>query len=204
MIALGLCILLLSFIFQAATILVLEFRRPAHATAWLFILFLFPLVGFILYYFLATEFRRSRKARRRGSLDQRRRAKLLKLSRNVMSPDQLPASEFASQARLFRALLKRGELPISARNRSDIFNNGMDTYEAMLKAIRGAKSHIHLSSYIVRDDGIGREFQQALILKAQQGVKVKLLYDGIGSIKLKDSYVQTLQEGAWIAPASSR
>ncbi|QMV43244.1 cardiolipin synthase [Cohnella cholangitidis] len=195
MIALGLCILLLSFIFQAATILVLEFRRPAHATAWLFILFLFPLVGFILYYFLATEFRRSRKARRRGSLDQRRRAKLLKLSRNVMSPDQLPASEFSSQARLFRALLKRGELPISARNRSDIFNNGMDTYEAMLKAIRSAKSHIHLSSYIVRDDGVGRDFQQALILKAQQGVKVKLLYDGIGSIKLKDSYVQTLQEG---------
>ncbi|WP_239618811.1 cardiolipin synthase [Cohnella mopanensis] len=195
MIGLVLCILLLSFIFQAATILVLEYRRPAHATAWLFILFLFPVVGFILYYFLATEFRRSRKARRRGSLDQRRRAKLLKMSNNLLSPDQLPATEFSSRTRLFRALLKRGELPISARNRSEIYNNGMDTYEAMLKAIRGAQSHIHLSSYIVRDDGVGREFQQALILKAQQGVKVRLLYDGIGSIKLKDSYIRILQEG---------
>ena len=33
---------LLVFIFQAATILVLEYRRPSNAMAWLFILFLFP------------------------------------------------------------------------------------------------------------------------------------------------------------------
>ena len=46
---------LLLFVFQAATILVLEFKRPAFAAAWLFILFLFPLVGFILYYFMAQE-----------------------------------------------------------------------------------------------------------------------------------------------------
>lgn len=196
MIALGVCILLISFIFQAATILVLEFRRPAHATAWLFILFLFPLVGFILYYFLATEFRRSRKARRRRNLDQRRRARLLhKLSHNITRPDGLPATDSEAYSRLFRALLKKGELPISARNRSEIYNNGQDTYAAMLAAIRSAKYHIHLSSYIVRDDGVGREFQQALILKAQQGVKVRLLYDGIGSIKLSDSYIRILEEG---------
>ncbi|QJD88435.1 cardiolipin synthase [Cohnella herbarum] len=193
---LGLSILLFIFIFQAATILLLEFRRPAHATAWLFILFLFPLVGFILYYFLATEFRRSRKARRRGSLDQRRRAKLLKMSTNLTSLSEFPAgSPFIAQPRLLRALLKGGELPISGHNRSEIFNNGMDTYESMLKAIRGAKSHIHLSAYIVRDDDIGREFQQALIRKAREGVKVKLLYDGIGSIKLKDSYIRILEQG---------
>jgi len=195
MITLVLSILLFIFIFQAATILVLEFRRPSHATAWLFILFLFPLVGFILYYFLATEFRRSRKARRRGSLDQRRRAKLLAMSTTLTSAAELPAADFATQTRLFRALLKRGELPISARNRSAIFNNGMDTYAAMLSDIRNAKVHIHLSSYIVRDDEIGKTFQQALIQKVQQGVKVKLLYDGIGSIKLRDSYIRTLQDG---------
>lgn len=195
MIVLGLSIMLFIFIFQAATILLLEFRRPAHATAWLFILFLFPLVGFILYYFLATEYRRSRKARRRGSLDQRRRARLLTMSTNVTSAAELPSPEFASEKRLFRALMKGGELPISGRNRSVIYNNGMDTYEAMLTAIRNADHHIHLSSYIVRDDEIGREFQQALIQKAQQGVKVKLLYDGIGSIKLTYSYIRRLRKG---------
>ncbi|TFE27263.1 cardiolipin synthase [Cohnella luojiensis] len=196
MIWLGISILLFIFIFQAATILLLEFRRPAHATAWLFILFLFPLVGFILYYFLATEFRRSRKARKRAGMDQRRRARLLKMSTSVTDISELPESTgIASQTRLFRALRKGGELPISSRNQSWIFNNGMDTYESMFEAINNAKSHIHLSTYIVRDDDIGRAFQQALISKAKQGVKVKMLYDGIGSITLKDSYVRILREG---------
>jgi len=193
MFALALCILLFIFIFQAATILLLEFRRPAHATAWLFILFLFPLVGFILYYFLATEYRRSRKARRRASQDQRRRGKLLSMSDVLSSASELPG--LASETRLFRTLQKRSEMPITVRNRSVLFNNGRNTYDAMLTAIRGATSHIHLSSYIVRDDGVGREFQRALIEKAREGVKVKLLYDGIGSIKLKDEYVRKLEAG---------
>lgn len=195
MIMLVISILLFIFIFQAATILLLEFRRPAHATAWLFILFLFPFVGFILYYFLATEYRRSRKVRRRANLDQRRRAQLLAKSTNLTNVEELPTPEFAAQTRMFRALLKGGELPISGRNRSEIYNNGFDTYEAMFHAIRNAKDHVHLASYIIRDDETGRKFQQALIKKAQQGVKVKMLYDGIGSITLNDAYIRILQEG---------
>ncbi|WP_246016454.1 MULTISPECIES: cardiolipin synthase [Cohnella] len=195
MIAFGLCLLLLIFIFQAATILLLEFRRPAHATAWLFILFLFPFVGFILYYFLATEYRRSRKARRRGKLDQRRRAKLLAMTTTLPDPAELPPTGIAEQTRLYRTLLKRGELPITGRNRTHVFNKGKDAYAAMLQAIDAAKSHVHISSYIVRDDGVGSQLQQALLRKADEGVQVKLLYDGIGSIKLKDSYIRILREG---------
>jgi cardiolipin synthase len=195
MIMLIISILLCIYIFQAATILLLEFRRPAHATAWLFILFLFPFVGFIMYYFLATEYRRSRKARRHAILDQRRMAQLLAKSTNLPSVDELPAPEFATQTRLFRALLKVGVLPITGRNRSEIYNNGFDTYEAMLHAIRNAKDHIHLASYIIRDDETGRKFQQALINKVQQGVQVRVLYDGIGSIKLSETYIRILHEG---------
>ncbi|MFC4597447.1 cardiolipin synthase [Cohnella hongkongensis] len=191
----GFCLLLLIFIFQAATILLLEFRRPAHATAWLFILFLFPFVGFLLYYFLATEYRRSRRARRRGKLDQRRRAKLLEMTRTVTDPAGLPPTGISGRPRLFRTLIKRGELPVSGRNRTAVFNNGPDTYKAMLAAIRTARSHVHISSYIVRDDGIGRQLQQELLRRAAEGVEVKLLYDGVGSIKLKESYIRMLREG---------
>ncbi|MCD9023640.1 cardiolipin synthase [Cohnella silvisoli] len=195
MIVLGLSILLFIFIFQAATILLLEFRRPAHATAWLFILFLFPLVGFILYYFLAQEYRRSRKARRSGSQDNIRRLRMLRQSKIVTSPAELPDPDFADQNRLFRRLIKGGTFPILGRNSTEVYSNGQDTYDAMLKAIRGAKHHIHMSSYIVRDDDTGRLFQQALIRKAKEGIEVRFLYDGIGSVKLKDSYVRILLEG---------
>lgn len=195
MIVLVLSIMLFVFIFQAATILLLEFRRPAHATAWLFILFLFPLVGFILYYFLAQEYRRSRKANRRGVLEEKRRKMMLSRSTLLTSPSDLPDPDFVDQHRLFKGLIKSGTLPILGRNRTEVYSNGDDTYRSMLQAIREAKYHIHISSYIVRDDDTGRMFQQALIEKSQQGVDVKFLYDGIGSVTLKDSYVRILREG---------
>jgi cardiolipin synthase len=195
MIVLVLSILLFIFVFQVATILLLEFRRPAHATAWLFILFLFPLMGFILYYFLAQEYRRSRKARRRGMLEEKRRKIMLSLSTLLTSPADLPDPDFAHQNRLFRGLIKGGMFPILGRNRTEIYSNGQDTYDAILQAIGEAKYHIHMSTYIVRDDDTGRIFQQALIQKAKQGVKIMFLYDGIGSITLNESYIQTMRDG---------
>lgn len=188
-------IFLLVILFQAVTILILEFRRPANTTAWLFILFLFPLVGFILYYFLATEYRRRRTTRKRGGLDARRRELLLSRSLVLEQPEDLPDPTFKYRKRLFNALVKKGRLPIMGRNRTDIYSNGQDTYDAMLAAIRSAKHHIHMSTYILRSDAIGTLFQRALLDKASEGVTVRLLYDGIGSIKLSDRFIKTLRKG---------
>lgn len=195
MVLFSISIILFVFIFQAATILLLEFRRPAHATAWLFILFLFPVVGFVLYYFLAQEYRRRRRTRRRGSLDYRRHKELLAKSLILKNAADLPAPDFRSQERLFRSLIKGGDLPISGRNYTEIYNNGEETYSSMLKAIRQAKHHIHMTTYILRDDATGRIFQKALLEKAQEGVEVRLIYDGIGCIKLNESYITILNEG---------
>ncbi|WEK54949.1 MAG: cardiolipin synthase [Candidatus Cohnella colombiensis] len=190
-IVISLCV----FIFQAGTILLLEYRRPANATAWLLILFLFPLVGFILYYFLATEYKRRRKVRKHAALDQRRRALLLRQSTIMTNPEDSSYSNIASNKRLYRSLMKSGELPISMKNHVEVYNNGEDTYRAMLTAIKNATQHIHMSTYIVRDDETGKLFSKALIEKAQQGVIVRLLYDGIGSIKLSDSFIRDLRAG---------
>ena len=56
------------------------------------------------------------------------------------------------------------------------------------KQYRGATHHIHFSSYIIRDDETGRLFRKELIRKAREGVQVRVLYDGIGSIKLGNGY----------------
>lgn len=194
MILLLLC-LLLAFVVQAATILILEFRRPANTTAWLFILFLFPLIGFALYYFFSSEYGRRWTTRKRGTLDANRRELLLARSKVLRHPEALPDPMFAYRERLFNALVKKGRLPISGCNRTDIYSNGQDTYDAMLAAIRSAEHHIHMSTYILRSDAIGRLFQQTLLEKAREGVTVRLLYDGIGSIKLSDRFIRTLREG---------
>jgi len=185
---------LLVFLFQAATILVLEYRRPSNAMAWLFILFLFPMVGFVLYYFLAREYQRRRRVRKRSVVDAQRRAEIIGRSRMITRPEEMPAPEFAHQERLFKLLLKAGAAPITGCNRTRVLTNAESAYEAMLAAIRGAKHHIHFSSYIIRDDETGRKFREELIRKARKGVQVRVLYDGIGSIKLRGGFFVPLTE----------
>ncbi|MPZ04605.1 cardiolipin synthase, partial [Micrococcus luteus] len=49
---------LITFILQMAAVLLLEFRNPSKAVAWLFILFCLPLIGFVLYFFVAQDYQK--------------------------------------------------------------------------------------------------------------------------------------------------
>jgi cardiolipin synthase A/B len=84
-------------------------------------------------------------------------------------------------------------LPFTTGNKVELLIDGQQTYQAMLQAIAGAKDYILLQSYIINDDRAGKEFKQALITKAQQGVRISLLYDKIGSHKLSRKYLKSLR-----------
>jgi len=59
--------------------------------------------------------------------------------------------------------------------------HGRDTLQALRTQIRGAKRRISLSTYILANDGVGREIVALLTAKAKEGVEVRLLVDAIGS-----------------------
>ena len=71
--------------------------------------------------------------------------------------------------------------PALAGNRLVPLVNGDEAYPRMLEAIRQARHHIHLQSYIIGNDSVSREFMAALSAKAAEGVQVRLLYDRFGS-----------------------
>ncbi len=64
----------------------------------------------------------------------------------------------------------------------------------MLTALKKAKHHIHLEYYIVRHDDIGQQIKDVLIEKAQQGVKVRFLYDAVGSWQLSKRYIHEMRQ----------
>jgi cardiolipin synthase len=63
----------------------------------------------------------------------------------------------------------------------------------MIQAIGEARDHVHLETYILRADEIGRRILGALTEKARRGVAVRLLFDAIGSRELERSRLQSLQ-----------
>jgi cardiolipin synthase A/B len=55
-------------------------------------------------------------------------------------------------------------------------------YPAWLEAIKSARRTIHFESFIIHEDDVGREFAGALIAKAREGVKVRVVYDWLGAV----------------------
>lgn len=69
-----------------------------------------------------------------------------------------------------------------------VYTYGVDLYDDMLTAIRGARRRVLFESYIVKNDRVGREFKQALIDAAARGVEVYVIYDGFANLVVPRSF----------------
>src|SRR6185369_4665971 len=61
------------------------------------------------------------------------------------------------------------ESPMTKGNRIVLLTDGQATYAAMFKAIKNARNHINLESYIIEDDETGRTFADLLLQKQGEG-----------------------------------
>jgi cardiolipin synthase len=82
--------------------------------------------------------------------------------------------------------------PLSIGNKVQLLEDGAQTYTAMLAAIRGAKHHVHMETYIFEADDVGRQFAAALAERARAGVDVRLIYDAAGSFKTPKTFFEDL------------
>ena len=71
--------------------------------------------------------------------------------------------------------------PLVVGNKVTLLEDGPATYRAMFAAIRRAKDHINVESYIIEDDEVGQQFADLLLERQAQGVQVNLIYDSVGA-----------------------
>ena len=85
--------------------------------------------------------------------------------------------------------------PLLLGNKARLLHDGAQTYPAMFAAIRGARDHINLESYIFEDDEVGRQFAELLLERQARGVQVNVIYDSIGSINTPKAFFERLRQG---------
>ena len=72
--------------------------------------------------------------------------------------------------------------PLVRGNSVRLLKDAEENYPLWLEAIKGARRTIHFESFIIHEDEVGREFAEALKAKAQEGVRVRLVYDWLGAL----------------------
>jgi cardiolipin synthase len=65
-------------------------------------------------------------------------------------------------------------------NRLTLHFDGPTTFSAWLEGIESATRFVYFENYLVRDDVVGRQFREALVSKAREGVPVFVMYDWVG------------------------
>ena len=72
-------------------------------------------------------------------------------------------------------------LRFRAGHRIALFEDGAEAFVAMEDAIAEAKEHVHLETYILRTDRLGRRLLDLLARRVREGVSVRVIYDAVGS-----------------------
>jgi cardiolipin synthase len=83
--------------------------------------------------------------------------------------------------------------PIIEGNKVEVLLNGDQIFPAMLDAIKHAEKTITFETYIYWSESIGKEFADALSERARSGVKVHVLLDFIGSIKMDKKQIDDMK-----------
>lgn len=168
------------FVFETAVAVLLENRQPAKTIAWILVLVMLPVVGLVFFYFFGQNIRKERSIHRKG---------FRKLSQ-MMETDAhcRPATLPYAYAPLIRTLEREKLAVATTGNAVTLLDTGAAFLVALLRAIHSARHHIHLETYIIENDAVGRLVRDALIDKCREGVEVRLVYDDVGCWRVPEAF----------------
>ena len=175
-------------VLSTTTLVLLENRQPAKTIAWLLVLVFLPVIGLVIFYFFGQNIRKERFIGR----------KTFELLTKVMlkeasyCPPELLKPKYE---RLIKLNERKNRAILTANNQIEILTSGNAFIKALLQEIYAAKEHVHLQTYIIEDDPIGRMVRDALIDRAKDGLEVRLLYDDVGCWKVHNRFFQSFIDG---------
>ena len=161
-------------------------RQPAKTMAWMLVLMFIPFLGIILYIFFGQNTRKERKIWQQG-LDAFPKRSMLGF---VEQKDFTIPEAYGTIRNLF--MNQNLALPFK-NNEVEIYTSGYDFFPSLLMEIGKAEHHIHIDTFIISDDPLGRIIADALIDKAKQGVEVRLIYDDVGSWRTPNSFFMRMR-----------
>lgn len=167
--------------FLATMILLNERKGICTSWGWIFLLFSIPILGLVIYVFFGRKFR--------GNIPQIPPSPWKDVPSVSTSLDRELLYKYAN---LIKMNLQSPDAFMTTDNEIAIFCDGKEKFHALLEDIRGAQKEINIQYYIIKRDILGTMLRNELIKKAQEGIKVRVLYDEVGSRRLPRSFFKEL------------
>jgi cardiolipin synthase A/B len=182
-----------------AVMVILERRPPASTISWLLVLIFLPIVGWAIYQIIGPQRLKRLKIKRRRSSKLSKEASFALLDIDRIAPHR-------HRAQLARVAEQLGESPPLRADTVTLYTEGDDAYAAIALAVAEATDHVHVEYYIWENDTTGQRFANQLLQRAQAGVEVRIIVDGLGARSLRRKFFAPLiaagAQVAWFNPVS--
>lgn len=180
--------LFFAYLALSAVALFLENRNPDRTVAWLLVLALLPVAGFILYWIVGPNFR------------YRADKKRFRLPRPSMPLPCAPAREQAPLVRdTFQLIYRSSGARLVQADAVTVFHDGAEAFSRIMETIANARRSVLVESFIIENDAFGNRFKDALMERARAGVTVCVIYDAVGCWRLGARYVRQLRGAGVLA-----
>lgn len=175
------------------SVLLEERRQPSATLAWVWALILLPVIGVVLFLIIGRV-----HADKFVKKSQLTNAELEPVLAKYNIQKKLAAAGAPPVQPRTESMLRLGDTvastPASAGNHATLLINATRTYRAMIEAIDAATDHIHVEFYIIQPDEAGKRLRDRLARRAAEGIKVRVLVDGVGSYSLPNDFWDTLTD----------
>ncbi|WP_295159840.1 phospholipase D-like domain-containing protein [uncultured Brachyspira sp.] len=177
-----LTIIFFLYVVSIAVKMLLENRPPYSFIAWLTVLVFLPYIGVIFYIFLGMDWKKSKKkisAKLPEDMIKKYFSSMLKEQIKIL--DNLQGN-YSRHINLVKLAIRSGYSPITVQNEVYVFDDGKELFDAVIQDLKLAEKTIHMEYFIWRSDKLGEKIKDILIKKANQGVEIRLIFDGVGSL----------------------
>lgn len=172
-----------------------ERRNPTSTWLWIMVLTFLPGIGFILYLFMGQDLSKQRIFKGKEEEDGCFKDLALEQKKEINNHEfSYKDPNFSKYEDTIKMHLMNSDAYFTQDNSVDIYFTGDEKFKALLESIESARNYIHIQYYIFKSDGIGKKVLDALARKAEEGVEVKLLVDGMGGRRLSRKSIDMLRE----------
>jgi cardiolipin synthase len=170
--------------------IILDNKKPEKSFAFIFLILLVPIAGVMIYLLFGAQYQKKKLLTKKRYFDKVYLNRLFKGNKNN-------TDAFANHAysKLPTLLYNIEQVNFSSNNEVDILINGENKFKVLIHELKKATKSIHLDYYIITDDVIGTQIIDLLCLKSDEGVKVKIIYDDVGSSISRKSHAKFKSSG---------
>ncbi|MDC7223060.1 MAG: cardiolipin synthase, partial [Spirochaetales bacterium] len=170
--------------------IILSNRDSTTSLLWIILIFAVPIFGLLIFILLGVDWQKHKllKYSPEKALNRYRTAFEGVNTRFLEEMDRQRPDGANDMKKLIRLVERGCHSSLAYAETYRLFYSGGDFFDTLFEDLLSAEEQIHMDFFIWKSDALGTRIKDILIKKASQGVQIRLIFDGFGSLRRISRY----------------